>query len=169
MDKLDRMRELLTKICELGIIILMTIMSIVVLYGVVGRYVLHKTVVWTEELARYLMIWTAYMGAGLAFYEGSHVGVTYIIDKLPFKVRKYVLLLNNLVIGWFNYLIVRHGYVIVKRVHRQLAPSLRVPMSYAYGAVFVGGIIFLVYLIYASIELLRAREEPDRIQIGEDV
>ncbi|MGI6034841.1 MAG: TRAP transporter small permease [Limnochordia bacterium] len=168
MEKLDRTRELLTRICEIGIIILMTCMTIVVWYGVVGRYILHKTVVWTEELARYLMIWTAYMGTGLAFYQGAHVGVTFVIDKLPFKVRKWILLLGNVVIGWFYYLVVRHGYVIVKRVHRQLAPSLRVPMSYAYAAVFVGGIIFFVYLFFATIELLTAKEEPTRIQIGED-
>jgi TRAP-type C4-dicarboxylate transport system permease small subunit len=168
MEKLHRTRELLTRVCEIGIMILMTCMTIVVLYGVVGRYILHRTVVWTEELARYLMIWTAYLGGGLAFYQGAHVGVTFIIDKLPFKIRKFILLLDNLVIGWFCYLVVRHGYTIVKRVHRQFAPSLRVPMSWAYTAVFIGGIIFLVYLLYASLELLTAKEEPTTIQVGED-
>ena len=80
------------------------------------------------------------------------MGVTYIIDKLPFKVRKYVLLLNNLVIGWFNYLIVRHGYVISQsgctgswlRVCVCPCPTLMAQYSLVASFSFV-------YLIYASI------------------
>ncbi|MBP1741783.1 MAG: C4-dicarboxylate transporter permease [Deltaproteobacteria bacterium] len=44
---------------------------VLVVFQVVTRYVLHNAPVWTEEVARYCMVWGGLLGATVAFKEGS--------------------------------------------------------------------------------------------------
>jgi TRAP-type C4-dicarboxylate transport system permease small subunit len=50
-----------------AIVLLLTAMTLVVVLGIVARYILLISIPWTEEMARYFMIWTAFMAFGLAY------------------------------------------------------------------------------------------------------
>lgn len=54
---------------------LLAIMTLLVFGNVVLRYGFGSSLPWVEEATRYMMIWTAYLGGGLAFRAGSHVAV----------------------------------------------------------------------------------------------
>jgi TRAP-type C4-dicarboxylate transport system permease small subunit len=47
------------------------VLLILVIFQVVTRYILQNAPVWTEELARYCMVWGGLLGATVAFKEGS--------------------------------------------------------------------------------------------------
>jgi len=61
-------------------------MTIDVLLGVFFRYVLNLPLNFTEELARYLMIWGASLAISLGISGGEHVGLTVLLDSM--KNRK---------------------------------------------------------------------------------
>jgi TRAP-type C4-dicarboxylate transport system permease small subunit len=54
-----------------------------VLLQVFFRYVLSDPLVWSEELARYLFIWCAFLGWIVASRKRSHLAMTFVVDKLP--------------------------------------------------------------------------------------
>ena len=62
------------------VIILLAIMVSNVAIGVFYRYVLNNSLSWTEELARYLMVWFAYIGMAMAFRDESHVNVSFPVS-----------------------------------------------------------------------------------------
>ena len=58
-------------------------MTIVVLLGVFFRYVLQQPLSWSEEVARYLMIWAASLAVSIGIMRKEHLGITFLISRLP--------------------------------------------------------------------------------------
>ena len=64
------------------VIAMMTVMVALVFTNVVTRYVFGFSVTWAEEFSQYLLVWIAFVGAGLALREGRHVAVEMVQDML---------------------------------------------------------------------------------------
>ena len=58
-----------------------------VTFQVVTRLIGHAAA-WTEELSRFLFIWTAFLGMAAGFRRGEHPRVTVLIDLLPAPIRR---------------------------------------------------------------------------------
>ena len=63
------------------IILFMAAMTIIVALNVVFRYILNISIVWSEELSIYLLIWSSFLAAAVAFRQGTHVAFTIVINK----------------------------------------------------------------------------------------
>jgi TRAP-type C4-dicarboxylate transport system permease small subunit len=57
---------------------------------VILRYAFDSPLTWSEELARYLMIWCAFLGWVIASRHDSHLAMTYVLDKAPRRTRAAV-------------------------------------------------------------------------------
>jgi TRAP-type C4-dicarboxylate transport system permease small subunit len=68
--------------------VFLTAMTLTVLIQVFGRFVLPQPFCWTEELARYLMIWGVFIGASSMIRTWENVYVDFFIEKLPSKLKK---------------------------------------------------------------------------------
>ena len=71
------------------------LMAVVVIYGVIARYVVQNPSIWTEELARALMIWTAYLGISIALRRRGHLGILFFVLKLPIPLQRIIKLFND--------------------------------------------------------------------------
>lgn len=58
-----------------------------VLLGIVCRYVFRASLVWTEEVARYSLVWLVLLGAGCAAAKGDHMALDFIVPRLPRMLR----------------------------------------------------------------------------------
>jgi TRAP-type C4-dicarboxylate transport system permease small subunit len=56
--------------------------------GIFGRYVIDLPVTWTEELARYLMIWAALLAVSCGVARREHVAVTALLERLPQNLQR---------------------------------------------------------------------------------
>ena len=69
---------------------ILVVVEIVVLFaGITARYLLHKPLIWTDELAGILFLWLAMLGAVLAFQRGEHMRMTAIVGMLSPGVRRF--------------------------------------------------------------------------------
>src|ERR1035437_10938826 len=50
---------------------------------VVARYLIGSSLIWSEELSRYALIWSAMVGSAVAYQRGAHIAVTVLVDLLP--------------------------------------------------------------------------------------
>jgi len=85
--------------------VLFAIMAIVAFANVIARYLLKYSLAFTEELLISLFVWLTLLGAAVAFREGSHLGFSFITDRLPKKIQKILLWLSAL-LGAFLFLFV---------------------------------------------------------------
>ena len=78
--------------------LLMGAMGVIAFGAVFFRFVLHDPLAWSEESARYMMVWVTFLGAGYAMGKGRHIGVTMFVDHLPEGARRKVTLAGQLLI-----------------------------------------------------------------------
>ena len=62
--------------------------TLIVIYNVVMRYAFKASVIWAEEMVRYIMIWVTFIGASLCIRHNIHVKIEILQNKLPFKWAK---------------------------------------------------------------------------------
>ena len=87
----------------------------VVAAQVVFRYGLNDSLIWAEEFARFALIWSAFLGAPVAYRRGEHVGVTLLIEYLPgFPGRALIFLTHILAIG-FGAILAWEGWFLTLR------------------------------------------------------
>ena len=73
----------LAVLVEVPTVLLLLAEVIILLMGVVARYVLQAPLIWSDELASILFLWLALFGAALALQRTSHMRLTYAVDRLP--------------------------------------------------------------------------------------
>ena len=65
--------------------------AIDLLLGVFSRYVLDRTFVWYDEVARACFIWLVFLGAAVAVKRGAHFGLHIVVDMLPPQLKRAAL------------------------------------------------------------------------------
>ena len=95
MKKLDRILDIYE---TSAFVLLLSVMTIVVFFQVIFRYVLHSSIPWSEEVSRYCMVYTAFIGVGAGIKAGTHTGVDAFVSFMPEKVKKAVMLLEKILV-----------------------------------------------------------------------
>jgi TRAP-type C4-dicarboxylate transport system permease small subunit len=150
MKNIQKVGTYIEKISEGLSVALITCMIIVVLAGVVSRYVLISPLPWSEELARYLMIALVYFTVGIVLKRGGHMSITYFREKLPIKIQKLVsIVCYGLILG-FSALITWEGFKLSAMLMRQRSPAMDIPMGLVYSVVPIG----CVFVCLQSLALL---------------
>ena len=95
---LVKVKNVMNKILSAASVVLLVFMTSLVLWQVFTRYVLGKPAAFTEELVKYSLMWTAFIGAAYAFFTRDHKSLTIIKDKLTGNKRKILLLVIDVLI-----------------------------------------------------------------------
>ena len=113
-------------------------MVIAALLQVISRYVFNSPLGWTEELAKFLMVWWTFLVVGLLAWRGKLLGIDAAIIALPARTAHIVLAfaqgLSAITAAWLAWLGVR----LVDLAGNQITPSLDVPYAWVYLSLPVG-------------------------------
>lgn len=152
----------LDNIEEYILMVLFPLMVLVVFAATCIRYLTVMSLPWAEEVARYSMVWIAYIGASLGIKRNSHLGVEAVLLLFPAKTRIYFDYLRYAIIILFNILIAYFMFQILQSqfATEQVSPSLRIPMYFAYGAVPVGAILMAWRCVQMMGQLRQAQALP---------
>jgi TRAP-type C4-dicarboxylate transport system permease small subunit len=137
------------------LVLLLAAMSVIVFANVSLRYLSNFSIVWAEEVARYLMIWLTFLGAGLVLRFGGHVAITNLQDSLGQRMQRALrLLIAVLLLGFFVVMIwIGHDYM--SRMGRQMTPATRIPFSYVYAAMPIGFVLLVAHLLLIAKHYVR--------------
>lgn len=75
------------KALEYITVVILAFLVIIVTLQIAAR-IFSISIMWTEELARYTLVYLTFLGAALAFYKGEGLRITILIDKFSLKIRK---------------------------------------------------------------------------------
>lgn len=122
---------------------------LIVLAQIVSRYVFNSSLSWTEEAARYLMIWGVLLGAGLAYLNGYLISIEIFIDRFPARLRRVIQVVNRLLSLFFTGILTVYGVNLCIMGAQMESPALEIPYLWIYLAVPVGaGLLFILFLIH---------------------
>lgn len=144
------MREAIDKAVSWTLVFLMGIMTIDVLWGVFTRKIIGHQSSFTEELARFLLIWIGILGAAYVAGKRMHLAIDLLPTKLEGKRKKRLLAFINLIIILFATTVLVIGgirYVYITFSLGQISPALQVPMGIVYLVVPISGLLVVYYKI----------------------
>ncbi|MFC0471319.1 TRAP transporter small permease [Halalkalibacter kiskunsagensis] len=137
---------------------------LVILLQIGGRYLLTLPFSWTEELARFLFIWFAFLGSVITLRSKMHLGIEFFYQKLKPKSKRSVDIFIQLVILFFGVLIAKYGFQLVELGEISKSPVLRWPMSYFYLSIPITGILFAIYSFYSLLTLFKTPAESSKVE-----
>lgn len=170
-EKLDRISRQMNRwvenlVCAMGIL-----MALMVAAQVFSRYGLNYSLFWSEELARFLLVWITFLGATVAYYYKAHPGVDALYRHLPPVLQRGATrVVHGASLCLFTVMVI-HGGQFAWFVRLQITPALSLPKWIIMGVVPVSGVIFwvhgLAFLISAiSARAIPAKEIPSKPQKG---
>ena len=133
-----------------AIVAILATMACIVFANVSLRYLTNFSITWAEEVARYLMIWMTFLGAGLALRQGSHAAIGNLQELLGPKFGRLLRVVVVLLLLVFCALMAWTGYEYMTRMSRQVTPATRVSFGYIYAAMPVGFLLFIVHLLLVA-------------------
>lgn len=155
------MKDRIDKILEPALILLLAVMLLSVLWQVFSRYLLNEASSFTEELARYILIWIGTLGAAYAAGSKLHLAITLLPSNLSIEnQRKLQVILNFLVIVFATTVFCIGGarLVYITNILGQKSPALGVPLFYVYAIIPVSGLLIITYKMSEIVEILTERK-----------
>lgn len=141
----------------------LALMVVLVFGNVFMRYALNSGITLSEELSRWLFVWTIFMGAIVALKEHGHLGTDMLVGRLGSRGKKLCFLLSHGLMFWICYLLFMGSYVQAVINWDATSAVMEVSMSLLYlpGMLFsvLGGLIILTELL----RLLAGRLSDDEL------
>lgn len=151
MELLMALNTRINKVVCTFLTIVFTIMVTVIFAQVVFRYALSHPLSWSEELARYLFIWATFLGASVAFYEGTHISVHLFVEKIRnIRVRALVMVIADFCCLWFLGMYVYDGFIVSSRIFNlgQFSPSMEwLPIGLVFLAIPIGSLFMILNVL----------------------
>ena len=152
MRSLERAVDAALRAC---LILLVVTLVASVAWQVFSRYLLADPSSWTEELARFLLIWIGMLGAGYAFRQHAHLGLELLPQKLkgiPARVLRHFIVLS---VALFAVAVLGIGggnLVALTWELRQYSAVLGVPIAWVYSVIPLTGAVIVFYCIVLTFE-----------------
>ena len=130
------------------LIILMMAMTLDVLWGVFTRYVMGSQASWSEELARFLLIWIGILGTAYASGKKMHLAIDLLAEKLNSRGQRRLEQIIAALIFLFAFCVMVIGggrliYIVSKL--GQHSPALNIPMQLVYLVIPLSGVLIMIY------------------------
>ncbi|MFC1776057.1 TRAP transporter small permease [Pseudomonadota bacterium] len=134
------------------LVILMVALVAAVSWQVISRYGFSSPSSWTEEVARFLLIWIGVLGAAWAFRTGVHLGLDVLPKKLTGKPAFALKLFTLLMVVGFSVtvLIIGGGSLVALTWElKQYSAVLGLPIAFVYSVIPTTGVLICFYAITA--------------------
>ena len=133
------------KILSIACAVLLTFMTVLVLIQVFSRYILNSPVAFTEELVRYSLIWTGFIGAAYAFSTREHMSLTLIRDKFTGKAHTALLVvIDGLILLMAIFVFTIGGFKLAVSASREFSALLGIPRSLVYSIAPISGVFIVI-------------------------
>jgi TRAP-type C4-dicarboxylate transport system permease small subunit len=149
---------IIRKLNDWAVIADLLAITTIVIMQVFFRYVLQNPLRWTEEAARYLLIWLVLLGSGVAMRNHSHLQVDILTASLPEGPSRVLDAIVTVLTSIFLGIVVVYGVQLTFNNMRQLSPALKLPMGIVYAALPIGGALTLLECICAFINKLQKKK-----------
>lgn len=139
--------------------LLLLIMTILITWQVFARFVVGSPLTFSEEIARFIMIWLTMLGSAYALRKGTLISLDVLLEfggKTVATILKYIIPIISIL---FALILIIYGFQLAGMVSYQTAPSTRISMMWPMLALPVSGIVIVLNSISLIIDQIVGKEE----------
>lgn len=132
------------------VVVLISVMLVSVIWGVCSRYILADQSSWTDELARFMLIWVSLFGAVYISGKNTHITIDLLPKSMSEKTKLQLDLVVQAIIMLFvaSIFVIGGGrYVFVSFKLEQTSAALGLPMGFVYLVLPISGVMILYFKI----------------------
>ena len=161
-DKLTMIREKVSAFCGYVAALLLLIMCLLVLYQVFTRYVLNDPAAFTEEIVRYMLIWTGFVGAACAFGTRQHMALMVVVESVRPKTKAWMMALTDAIVLFLAiFVMFIGGAQNAINSANAFSPLLGVPRALVYAIAPLSAIFVIVIQAINIVEDLHINDKKE--------
>jgi TRAP-type transport system small permease protein len=140
---------------EVVVILLMGMITGVVIGETIMRGLFGVSLIITDELSRYLMVWTALLAAALLVHEDGHIRIALLPDALGPLASRIVYAFSQLVVIAFLVAVIVASVMLMPSLTQQNTVTLGVSMAWFYAALPVSSGLMVIFALRNMVIKLR--------------
>ncbi|MBX2976851.1 MAG: TRAP transporter small permease [Ignavibacteriaceae bacterium] len=148
---LTKIKSSIDSVLKWTLITVLSIMTLNVLWQVFSRFVLQSPSSFTEELARYSLVWLGILGASYVAGQKMHLAIDLLGTKLIGKSKIYLEIIIQIMVFLFSFFVMFIGgirLVTITFTLNQISAALQVQLGYIYFVVPLSGFLMMFYSLY---------------------
>ncbi|MFH1933057.1 MAG: TRAP transporter small permease [Pseudomonadota bacterium] len=138
----------IAQITKLAVILCCVAITVDIILGVFFRYVLNRSLQWSEEAGVYAMIWMVFLGSALLMRNSEHISITALVRRLPLQVKVGITLFSHVIGTIFLILVAYYGIKVFNSPVHAFSHSCGFSTKWVKFAIPVGSILMLVESIH---------------------
>ena len=159
--------KIVSKVEELIAVIGLSAMTVITLVAVFFRYVLQSPIIWSEEAARYLMVWSTMLGISIATRQKAHLGIDIFVSMAPKKLQRALEIFSTLMMIVMLVFLTIISIVFIQSAIRtgNVSPMLRIPFYIIYLALPLGFGLSAVRSIQDLVDVIKGVDNKEEVLI----
>ncbi len=125
---------------------------------VISRYALKHSITWMEEAATILFVWMIYLGVSAAVTKRKHLRIDFLLDMMPFKIKRGMLIASNIIFALFNIYVSFIMFNVIKLLGTSQTTMLHIPQRLVYSIIPLGILLSVIRLVEDTIKLMKEDE-----------
>lgn len=157
-----RLNWLLLNVCKAAAIALLTVMTAIIVTNVFYRYVLNDAIPWSEEIAKFVMVWMTFVAAPVGLSMGAHIAIDALANVL--KGRLYFLLqiwIFSAIIALMA-MFVDEAWFLTQNARIQRASTIDLSIFYVYLAMPIGCAVTATVSLEFWLNAVKGLIDPSR-------
>ena len=152
---------------ELIAVVGLSAMTVTTLVAVFFRYVLQSPIIWSEEAARYLMVWSTMLGISIATRQKAHLGIDIFVSMAPNKLQRALEIFSTLMMIVMFVFLTGISIVFIQSAIRtgNVSPMLRVPFYIIYLALPLGFGLSAVRSVQDLVDVIKGVDRKEEVLI----
>jgi TRAP-type C4-dicarboxylate transport system permease small subunit len=141
------------------------LIGLMLAYEVIARYFFNAPTIWAEELSRFFLVWSVFVGSAWLIHSDEHIRVTVVVDRLPDALRRILRVLSILFVLLVASLVAFNGWPIMARSFASGATSgtlMDLPNWWVQLSVVVGFGLLALQAVVEVIRTLAGAPLPER-------
>lgn len=152
---IGKISDILNKICCVIVVIVGLIMTGCLVWGVFTRFILKNPAIFTEEVARFCMIWLAFIGSSIAMKRKELTSFRTLVDRLPIRGQKFMDIVGTVLLLTYVVIFLKSGNDAMGIFMKTKASVTKLPLVYPAMGLYIGACVMGVHAIAQLLEQLR--------------
>ena len=164
-ELVDYILNPLIKLCKFAVITCVLSIALIVSASIFFRYVLNDSITWSEEIAKYLMVWMVFVGAPVAMVESRHIAIEMFPNLFRPRIRASIFLIVNLLIvmtmGFWTY---RGLTYTIGGMSQVMSSFDKIPLGVVFASIPFGSCIMMIISFQISLNQILVIIDPEKYE-----
>ena len=165
LNLIDAIVQPLIKLCKIAVISCVLSIALIVSTSIFFRYVLNNSITWSEEIAKYLMVWMVFVGAPVAMVQSRHIAIEIFPNLFRPRIRALIFLIVNLLIVLTMAFWTYRGFTYTVGGMSQVMSSFdKIPLGVVFASIPFGSCIMMIISFQISLNQILVIIDPEKYE-----